>query len=159
MIDHKTIKWKNRIVSTKRLWDEDTGEETFVRQLIKDVPTDVNWQTVWLKNILFAYDIIGDKKVHVLSYLLGSMDSENKVICSISSIARHLEISRPTVQTTIDLLIENDIIKKLPEFGYFINPNIVFDKLKAQHNGVERLDILHTYMKKKIKPKENHLEI
>jgi len=122
------------------------------------VPTDVNWQTVWLKNILFAYDIVGDKKVHVLSYLLENMDSENKVICSISSIARHLEISRPTVQTTIDLLIKYDIVKKLPEYGYFINPNIVFNKLKALNNKTNRIDVLYTYMKKGFKPKESNIK-
>jgi len=112
MVDNKTFGRGRKAVGWEEVVSLKTGEITnSVKMQVFDV--DINWEKLWLKNLLFAIDLIGDKSMQVLVFFLDNRDYENKVLANKEMIVRGTGISRKTVYRVIKKLIEGNIIKEL----------------------------------------------
>lgn len=121
--------------------NSETGElETF--NVIEERDQDFNFQKIWLAHLLESLDIIGNKKIKVLNYLLKNKDSENRIIATQRAIAKNAEVSLPVVNETIKALIAINAVKQIQQGVLMLNPEIVF---QGQHQ--KRMNILLKYSK------------
>jgi len=81
---------------------------------------------VWLADLMQVLDLLGNKKILVLEYLLAKMDHENKVIATHRRIAGDLGISTKTVSDTISVLQRENVLRKIQNGVYQLNPKVVF---------------------------------
>lgn len=119
--------------------NSNTGEvETF--NVIEEKDQDFNFEKIWLGHLLTSLDIIGNKKMLVLNWLLANKDSENKIIGTQRVIAEKAKVSLPVVNETIKALVNANAIKKMQTGVFMLNPELVF---KGRHS--KRMNILLRY--------------
>jgi len=104
---------------------------------------DANFHKLWLWHIAAALELIGNQKIRILSHVLTNANSDNIFIGTMRDISEKTETSTNTVNITIQLLMEADILRKQQSGVYFINPEIIF---KGSAN--KRMDILYQYKNK-----------
>ena len=154
MINNNTLGRARSVMGFKELVDKETGEIIITNEIQHEIK-DVNWEKIWISNLLFALNIVGDKAVKILMFFFENRDYENKVLANKQMIIRNTGISRMTVYRVIDKLIENNIIKQL-ELGYQVNPDIVFNTSEAKRKKIKRLDVILSYNRKEIKDKKTY---
>lgn len=142
----KTSK-KNKVVGTKEYIDAETGESKTMN-VISCENQDFNFHKVWLGHIIQCLDLIGNKKVKVINFVLENLNYENKLCMSSSKISKETEICLKTVKTTMKILTDNQIIHRIQNGVYRVNPNMIF---KGQHK--QRMNILIEYSKEVTKDK------
>ena len=142
----KTTTKKTKIIGTEQYVNTRTGEVE-EHQVIQMTNTDFNFDKIWLSHILESLELIGNKKIKVLNYLLENKNSKNIVIATQRAMADELKISKTTVSQTIIALQESDFITQTQRGVYRINPDKLF---KGGKNS--RMNVLLKYNKEK----ENH---
>jgi hypothetical protein len=146
----KTTKKKQLVVGKKRYFDETTGESK-VFNVIEQHDTDFNFQKIWLAHLLEALDVIGNKKIKVMNYLLSIKNNENLIISNQRKIAEGAGVSLPVVNETMKILMDIDALRKHQNGVYMLNPEIIFKGYNSK-----RMDILLTF--KNIEEVENQEE-
>lgn len=108
----KTISNKNPIVTGTETWiNQQTGEIADATTILQKVQ-DINFTKVWISHLLNALDIVGGKKMKVVNYILDKMNyTENVLVATQAEIAEATNVSRKTVNETINLLKEAEFIK------------------------------------------------
>ena len=149
MINNSTLGRQKRIIGFRELVDDKTGEIIISNEIEHEVK-DINWEKIWLDNLLYAIGIVSDKGMRVLAYFLENRDYENKVLANKEMIIRHTGISRGTVYPIIRKLIEGGVIKEL-DLGFQVNPDIIFNTSEAKRKKIKRLDVILSYNRKEIK--------
>lgn len=149
MINNSTLGRQKRIIGFRELVDDKTGEIVISNEIEHEVK-DINWEKIWLDNLLYAIGIVSDKGMRVLAYFLENRDYENKVLANKEMIIRHTGISRGTVYPIIRKLIEGGVIKEL-DLGFQVNPDIIFNTSEAKRKKIKRLDVILSYNRKEIK--------
>lgn len=121
--------------------NQETGEvETF--NVIEEKDQDFNFEKIWMGHLLNSLDIIGNKKMAVLKWLLANKDSENKIIGTQRYISESTKVSLPVVNETLKALTKIDAIRKVQTGVFMLNPELVF---KGGHS--KRMNILLRYTK------------
>lgn len=108
---------------------------------------DANFHKLWLWHIAAALDLIGNQKIKILSYILTNTNSDNIFIGTMRTIAEATESATKTVNDTVIMLLDADIIKRQQSGVYLINPEVIF---KGGTN--KRMDILYQYYTEPKKP-------
>lgn len=103
---------------------------------------DFNFHKIWWKSLVSALDIVSNKKLKVVWWIIDNLDPTNKLIATIPEISFQTGISPGTVRSTIATLVEADFLRKLNKIGgaYQINPSMIF---KGDHQ--KRMNILWRY--------------
>ena len=154
MINNSTLGKQKRIIGFRELVDDKTGEIVISNEIEHEIK-DINWEKIWLDNLLYAIGIVSDKGMRVLSYFLENRDYENKVLANKEMIIRHTGISRGTVYPIIKKLIEGGVIKEL-DLGFQVNPDIIFNTSEAKRKKIRRLDVILSYNRKEIKESKTY---
>lgn len=130
----------------------ETGEvETF--NVIEEKDQDFNFEKIWLGHLLNSLDIIGNKKMTVLKWILANKDSENKIIGTQRYIAEQTKVSLPVVNDTLKALTKIDAIRKVQTGVFMLNPELIF---KGGH--AKRMNILLRYTKIETIDQEKEIE-
>lgn len=108
--------------------------------VIEQYDQDFNFNKIWLGHILDSLELIGNKKIVVLNWLLNNKNKENLVIGTQRKIAKSANVSLPVVSETIQLLVKSNFIKPIQDGVYLINPDVIF---KGKHS--KRMNILLRY--------------
>lgn len=136
-----TVRQKQITIGKQEYLNTETGVvEEF--QVLKTQDVDFNFEKVWLTHLLEALDIVGNKKVKVLTWLLDNKNSDNHIIGTQRSIAEMANVSTPIVNETLRLLTGINAIKKVNSGVYQLNPDVIF---KGGYN--KRMNILLQYEK------------
>lgn len=135
----KTTRKKTKVIGTKTYIDRDTGELNEM-QVVSIEERDANFHKIWLGHIVQALDLIGNKKIKVVNYIMENLNSDNLFIKTQRDVADNLNISYRTVALTFKTLQEADFIKQPKRGIYQINPNVIFKGGKEK-----RLNILLQY--------------
>ena len=109
-----------------------------------DETVDLNFDKIWLAEVMEALEEVGNKKVKVASYILTNRDkSTNYLIKTQREIAAACKVSLQTVSSTIKALEKADLL--VGKSGiYQINPDkIAYGKHK------KRMAILRIYRQTK----------
>ena len=126
-------------IGRERYINEATGEvQEF--DVIEQTEKDFNFDKLWLGHILNSLDIIGNKKIKVLNWLLSNKNSQNQIIGTQRAIAEKTDVSTPVVTETIGMLIQSNLLKKVQGGVYMLNPDILF-----KGGNRQRLNILMKY--------------
>lgn len=122
-----------------------TGELKKVQHYeIKDV--DINWNKVWLGHLLDALEMVGNKKMQVISWLLENRDKKtNEVIATQQEIIEATGLSKKTVAETFKALQEAEVLSKIRNGRWQLSPNFIW-----QGDNEDRMDILFTYKKEEM---------
>lgn len=133
---------------TAQMADPSTGElKTVQHYEIKDV--DINWNKVWLGHLLDVLEMVGSKKMQVISWLLENRNTKtNEVAATQQMIMDELNLSKKTVSETFKALQEAGVITKIRNGFWQLSPNFIW-----KGDNENRMDILLTY-KKEIENKE-----
>jgi len=145
----QTTKSKAVTIGKAEYINQETGlVETF--NVITERDVDFNFQKIWLGHLLESLDIIGNKKIKVLNYLLKEKNSENLVIATQRSIAEGAGVSLPIVNETIKALKDINALKIKQQGVLMLNPDIVF-----KGGNQRRMNILLKYENVKELENEN----
>jgi len=124
----------------KMIVDPETGEKEDVYTISEKSTMDNYFTKVWLTNILQALDMIGNKKIDVVNYILENRnESNNRLVATQKEIAEAVGCTRQTVSKVIVALRNSDFVRTKPGIVY-INPNMAF---RGGHK--KRMYILHEY--------------
>lgn len=126
-------------IGRERYINEATGEvQEF--DVIEQTDKDFNFDKLWLGHILNSLDIIGNKKIKVLNWLLENKNSQNQILGTQREIAEKTNVSTPVVTETMGMLIQTNLLKKVRNGLYMLNPDVLF-----KGGNKQRLSILMKY--------------
>ena len=100
---------------------------------------DLDFDKIWVANILSAIDEISNAKVKVLMYLIRVRDPHTQMIVqTVKEIAAGSKTSPDTMKRTLRSLIRHDILRRQhPRFGVLIlNANAVSRGTSAKRRGM-----------------------
>ena len=89
--------------------NERTGERIEARTILKQVQRE-NFEIIYLSYMCDLFDKLGGQKYKVLKYLLANKDYNNVVLTTTRKLAEDCKVSRSTVNETLKLLKEMNII-------------------------------------------------
>lgn len=135
-----TVATRSVKAGTTQMVDPETGELTTVQHYeVKDV--DINWNKVWLGHLLDVLEMVGSKKMQVISWLLEHRNTKtNEVVATQQLIMDELNLSKKTVNETFKALQEAGVIVKIRNGFWQLSPNFIW-----QGDNNKRMDILLTY--------------
>lgn len=126
-------------IGRERYINEATGEvQEF--DVIEQTDKDFNFDKLWLGHILNSLDIIGNKKIKVLNWLLENKNNQNQILGTQREIAEKTNVSTPVVTETMGMLIQTNLLKKVRNGLYMLNPDVLF-----KGGNKQRLNILMKY--------------
>lgn len=140
MKKNKQTQGKKQVrIGRERYINEATGEvQEF--DVIEQTDKDFNFDKLWLGHILNSLDIIGNKKIKVLNWLLENKNSQNQILGTQREIAEKTKVSTPVVTETMGMLIDTNLLKKVRNGLYMLNPDVLF-----KGGNKQRLNILMKY--------------
>lgn len=101
---------------------------------------DFNFHKIWLHDVIGTLSNITNKKMKVAFWIVDNLNRENQLIGTYRQIADKTGVALETVRSTMQILLENDFMRKINSGAYMINPNLLY---KGTKNG--RLNILTCY--------------
>lgn len=116
---------KQVVIGKQEYLNHQTGEvEQF--NVINTYDTDFNFEKIWLSHILDSLEIIGNKKIKVLNWLLENKNNDNLIIATHRKIAEKSNVSYPIVNQTMKALVASNALKKQQDGVYMLNPDFMF---------------------------------
>lgn len=109
----------------KSVWvNKETGEEIVTDEIIKKTPRN-GFMITYLTAIINLIDVLGNKKMQVVKYILKNMDkSTNTLIVTTRELAVKSEVSRQTVIETLQVLEKAHIITRKTG-AIMIHPHLI----------------------------------
>jgi predicted transcriptional regulator len=134
---------KQRIIGTQKYINNETGEIIETLVIEKNIEQDFNFYKVWLNDLLNVLEVVGNKKLKVIKWILNNIDPKtNRIVTTHEEIAKELGITRVVVSQTFKQLIDNNFIKKIRNGLYMVNPDIII-----KGNSGKRQNLLIRYIK------------
>lgn len=122
----------------KKYIDAETGEVIDVPQMFHKKPKNYDFDMIFYGHLLEILNDLGNKKIQVLQYIIKNREKANNTfIGTVRDIANALEVSIFTVQSTLVLLEDKEVIKRKTGVIY-INSDLVCDGRFKGH-------IMHVY--------------
>lgn len=142
----KKGKKKNQVVIGQQHYvNQITGEVEEFTVIKKNVNKDFNFHKIWLEDLLSILDSMGNRKITILTYLLKIMrNDDNTLMFTMRSLSEDTGVSLQTCQTTINELIESNVIKRDKRIKqlYTFNPDLL---VKGDSNKRNRLLIEYNF--------------
>jgi len=131
----------NKIYGEKELIDPATGEVIKTTYIVKKYKGDFNFHKVWLADLLNVLEVVGNKKLKVIRWILSNINNKtNQIIGTHQKISEKIGVSRVVVSQTFKLLQDADFLVKEQNGVYKINPLIL-----VQGDNKKRQSILVEY--------------
>jgi len=131
----------NKIYGEKEFIDSATGEVIKTTYIVKKYKGDFNFHKVWLADLLNVLEVVGNKKLKVIRWILSNINNKtNQIIGTHQKISEKIGVSRVVVSQTFKLLQDADFLVKEQNGVYKINPLIL-----VQGDNKKRQSILVEY--------------
>src|SRR5699024_9818623 len=121
--------------------DASTGEKETM-QVTNIEERDANFHKIWLGHMLESLDMIGNQKIRVAMFIMENINKENELIMTYRVIAEKTNTSLQTVSETMKTLQESNLLSKIRNGYYRVNPDVIF---KGGRN--DRMNVLLRYSK------------
>lgn len=144
----KTTRKKVKILGTETYINQSTGE-AHEMQVMSIEERDANFHKLWLGHIVEALDMLGSKKLKIVTYIMQNLNSENLFIMTYRKLEKTLGVSRPTIVETFKSLQEANFLKRVQNGVYQVNPDVIFKGGKSK-----RLNVLIQYQNLEDEEKE-----
>src|SRR5699024_386500 len=136
-----TTRKKVKLLETKEFIDASTGEKETM-QVTNIEERDANFHKIWLGHMLESLDMIGNQKIRVEMFNMENINKENELIMTYRVIAEKTNTSLQTVSETMKALQESNLLSKIRNGYYRVNPDVIF---KGGRN--DRMNVLLRYSK------------
>src|SRR5699024_4990247 len=136
-----TTRKKVKFLGTKEFIDASTGEKETM-QVTNIEERDANFHKIWLGHMLEILDMIGNQKIRVAMFIMENINKENELIMTYRVIAEKTNTSLQTVSETMKALQESNLLSKIRNGYYRVNPDVIF---KGGRN--DRMNVLLRYSK------------
>ena len=131
----------NKIYGEKELIDTATGEVIKTTYIVIKYQGVFNFYIVWLADLLNVLEVVWNKKLKVIRYILSNINNKtNQIIGTHQKISEKIGVSRVVVSQTFKLLQDADFLVKEQNGVYKINPSILI-----QGNDKKRKSMLIEY--------------
>src|SRR5690625_5917774 len=87
---------------------------------------DANFHKIWLGHMLESLDMIGNQKIRVAMFIMENINKENELIMTYRVIAEKTNTSLQTVSETMKALQESNLLSKIRNGYYRVNPDVIF---------------------------------
>lgn len=132
------MKREAKPIEHKRYIDAETGEVHDVPVILHFDKTNKDFEMIFYGHLLDVLNDLGNKKIQVLQYIIKNRSkSENTFIGTVRDISTALNISIPTVHSTLVLLEDKGVIKRKTGVIY-IDADLICDGRFKGH-------IMHIY--------------
>src|SRR5699024_3406125 len=121
--------------------DASTGEKETM-QVTNIEERDANFHKIWLGHMLESLDMIGNQKIRVAMFIMENINKENELIMTYRVIAEKTNTSIQTGSETMKALQESNLLSKIRNGYYRVNPDVIF---KGGRN--DRMNVLLRYSK------------
>lgn len=148
----KTTTKKTKVIGNESYINSSTGEIVDM-QVIEVEDRDFNFHKIWLGHVIQALDLVGNKKIKVITHILDNLTRDNIYLGTQRQIAERAGVSVKTVNVTIKSLIESNFLKIETQGAYRINPDVIFSGRMDR-----RLNILYKYYQIGNDNKKSHPE-
>ena len=103
----------NILYKDKSTWiNKDTGEEIEADEIVNKTGRK-GFMITYLSTIIHLLDVVGNKKMQVIKYILENMDiSSNTLIITTTELSKKSKVSRQIVSDTLKILESSNIIKR-----------------------------------------------
>lgn len=121
----KQVKENNVIYTGVSRWQNvDTGEVIETNDVVKKVDRN-GFMITYLETIVNLIDVLGNKKMAVVKYILNNMDkSTNTLIITTTELSEKAEVSRQVVSDTLKILTNAKIITRRTG-AVMIHPSLI----------------------------------
>lgn len=130
---------KVKFIGTQTFINAETGEIQEM-QVSNIEERDFNFHKVWMRNFIATLDLVGNQKTKVAFWVIDNLNKDNQLIATYRAIAEKCNVSLPTVNETMGILLHADFLRKVSNGCYMVNPDVVFKGEKGK-----RLNILNQY--------------
>src|SRR5699024_4050294 len=121
--------------------DASTGEKETM-QVTNIEERDANFHKIWLGHMLESLDKIGNQNIRDAMFIKENNNKENELIMTYRVIAQKTNTSLQTVSETMKALQESNLLSKIRNGYYRVNPDVIF---KGGRN--DRMNVLLRYSK------------
>src|SRR5699024_3167518 len=130
-----------KFLGTKKFIDASTEEKETMQ--VKNIEErDANFHKIWLGHMLESLDMIGNQKIRVAIFIMENINKENELIMTYRVIAEKTNTSLQIVSETMKALQESNLLSKIRNGYYRVNPDVIF---KGGRN--DRMNVLLRYSK------------
>src|SRR5699024_10393808 len=136
-----TTRKKVKFLGNKEFIDASTGEKETM-QVTNIEERDANFHKIWPGHMLESLDMIGNQKIRVAMFIMENINKENELIMTYRVIAEKTNTSLQTVSETMKALQESNLLSKIRNGYYRVNPDVIF---KGGRN--DRMNVLLRYSK------------
>src|SRR5699024_7611550 len=136
-----TTRKKVKFLGTKEFIDASTGEKETM-QVTNIEERDANFHKIWLGHMLESLDMIGNQKIRVAMFIMENINKESEIIMTYRVKAEKTNTSLQTVSETMKALQESNLLSKIRNGYYRVNPDVIF---KGGRN--DRMNVLLRYSK------------
>src|SRR5699024_8394325 len=120
-----TTRKKVKFLGTKEFIDASTGEkETMKVTNIEE--RDANFHKIWLSNKLDSIKIKAIQKIISKMFIIENINKENELIMTYRVKAEKTNTSLQTVSETMKALQESNLLSKIRNGYYRVNPDVIF---------------------------------
>src|SRR5699024_2220334 len=128
-----TTRKKVKFLGTKEFIDASTGEKETM-QVTNIEERDANFHKIWLGHMLEKNDMIKKKKIRGEIVIKENINKENELIMTYRVIAEKTNTSLQTVSETMKALQESNLLSKIRNGYYRVNPDVIFKRICNLHN-------------------------
>jgi hypothetical protein len=129
-------------VVPERIVIESTGEVIDAQRVIVRTETDRDFDKIWVAQIALAIELVGGASVKVLTDLMKHRNADNVVIKSQREIAESAGVDKATVNRTLKLLIEKELVVQIRGGVYQLSPGMIW---RGTHDS--RMRVLVDYQR------------
>jgi len=101
-----------------------TGEAVSADIFVEQIPKDY-WERAYAKMLAEYIGVAGTATNNVLSWLIKNKDSQNRIIGTLSFIAKECNTTVPTVSTLFQKLYKRNMLKKIQNGIYMLSPSLL----------------------------------
>lgn len=130
---------KLKLVGTETYINSQTGE-VHEMQVVEIDQRDAHFQKLWVGNILSAVEALSSKRLKIVLWLVQESSKHRNIIpMTVRQMAEELEVSTATLNRTLQILEEHDIIRREPG-RVWMNPTVVY-----KGSSGSRMEVLTRY--------------
>lgn len=109
--------------------------------MVEDTNRDVNFHKLFWKKAEPLFNLSKKTKVAATIMKMGSTGSP--ITMSIREMAKEFKVSADTIQTVLNYMIENDLIRRRGHRVIYTNPNAIF---KGEHDARMYTSVTYGYI-------------
>src|SRR5699024_7413252 len=136
-----TTRKKVKFLGTKEFRDASTGQKETM-QVTNIEERDAHIDKIWLGHRLESLDMIGNQQIRVAMFHMENINKEHELTNTYRVIEEKTNTSLQTVSETMKALQESNLVSKIRNGYYRVNPDVIF---KGGRN--DRMNVLLRYSK------------